>query len=105
MRIAILGSGTMGSALGQRFAEAGHAVTYSFSRDAEKLERLARESGPKARAASPAEAARDADIVVLTVLWAHVPRVLRAAGSLRGKILVDATNPLTPSDDALAVGH
>jgi 8-hydroxy-5-deazaflavin:NADPH oxidoreductase len=105
MRIAILGSGTMGSALGRRLAEAGHAVTYSFSRDAKKLDRLARESGPRARAASPADAVRGADVVVLTVLWALIPRVLRSAGNLRGKVVIDCTNPLTPSDDALAVGH
>jgi predicted dinucleotide-binding enzyme len=95
----------MGGALGHRFAEAGHSVIYSFSRDAEKLERLARESGPKSRAASPAEAVRDADVVVLAVLWSLVPRVLRVAGNLRGKVLIDCTNPLTRSDDALAVGH
>jgi len=105
MRIAILGSGNMGGALGHLFASAGHFVTYSFSRDAKKLERLARASGPRARTASPADAVRDADVVVLTVLWQHVPRVLRSAGSLKGKILIDCTNPLTLSDDALAVGH
>jgi predicted dinucleotide-binding enzyme len=105
MRIAILGSGNMGSALGHLFASVGHVVAYSFSRDPKKLERLAKSSGPRARAASPADAARDADVIVLTVLWQHVPRVLRSAGSLRGKVLIDCTNPLTPSDDALAVGH
>jgi predicted dinucleotide-binding enzyme len=105
MRIAILGSGNMGGALGHLFASAGHFVTYSFSRDAKKLERLARASGPRARTASPADAVRDADVVVLTVLWQHVPRVLRSAGNLRGKVVIDCTNPLTPSDDALAVGH
>jgi hypothetical protein len=105
MRIAVLGSGTMGSALGRLFASAGHSVAYSFSRDPKKLERLARSSGPRARAASPADAVRDADAVVLTVLWRHVPRVLRSAGSLKGKVLIDCTNPLTRSDDALAVGH
>jgi len=105
MRIAILGSGTMGSALGHLFASVGHVVAYSFSRDPAKLERLAKSSGLRARAASPADAVRDADVVVLAVLWQHVPRVLRSAGSLRGKVLIDCTNPLTPSDDALAVGH
>jgi len=105
MRIAILGSGTMGSALGHLFASAGHSVTYSFSRDPKKLERLAKSSGPRARAASPADAVRDANVVVLTVLWQHVPRVLRSAGNLRGKVVIDCTNPLTPSDDALAIGH
>ena len=105
MRIAILGSGTMGSALGNLFASAGHFVTYSFSRDPAKLERLAKSSGPRARAASPADAVRDADVVVLAVLWQHVPRVLRSAGNLKGKVLIDCSNPLTRSDDALAVGH
>lgn len=105
MRIAILGSGNMGGALGHLFASAGHVVTYSFSRDPKKLERLAKSSGPRARATSPADAVRDANVVVLTVLWQHVPRVLRSAGDLRGKVLIDCTNPLTPSDDALAVGH
>ena len=105
MRIAILGSGNMGSTLGHLFASAGHFVAYSVSRDPAKLERLAKASGPRARAASPADAVRDADVVVLTVLWQHVPRVLRSAGSLEGKLLIDCTNPLTLSDDALAVGH
>jgi 8-hydroxy-5-deazaflavin:NADPH oxidoreductase len=105
MRIAILGSGTMGSTLGRLFSSVGHSVTYSFSRDPKKLERLARASGSRARAASPADAVRAADVVVLTVLWQHVPRVLRSAGSLKGKVLIDCTNPLTLSDDALAVGH
>ena len=105
MRIAILGSGTMGSALGHLFASAGHFVAYSFSRDPAKLERLAKSSGPRARAASPADAVRDANVVVLAVLWQQMPRVLRSAGNLRGKVLIDCTMPLTPSDDALAVGH
>jgi len=105
MRIAILGSGNMGSALGHLFASAGHFVAYSFSRDPAKLDRLAKSSGPRARAASPADAVRDANVVVLAVLWQQMPRVLRSAGNLRGKVLIDCTMPLTPSDDALAVGH
>ena len=95
----------MGSALGRLFASAGHRVTFSYSRDPAKLERLARSVGARARAASPAEAVKDADVVVLAVLWHHVPSVLRAAGSMRGKVLIDCTNPLTKSDDALAIGH
>ena len=105
MRIAILGSGNMGGALGRLLAAAGHDVSFSYSRDPAKLERLARASGVRARATSPADAVRDADVVILAVHWGRVPHVLRAAGSVRGKILIDCTNPMTPSDDALAVGH
>jgi predicted dinucleotide-binding enzyme len=105
MRIAVLGSGNMGAALGRRFAGVGHAVAFSYSRDPAKLERLARQSGPRARAASLAEAARDADVLLLAVHWSRVSHVLRGTGRVRGKILIDCTNPMTRADDALAVGH
>jgi len=105
MRIAILGSGNMGGTLGRLFATAGHSVAFSFSRDRAKLERLARQSGPRAKAATPREAAASAEVVLLSVLWAQMPAVLKAAGTLRGKTVIDCTNPMTPADDALAVGH
>jgi predicted dinucleotide-binding enzyme len=95
----------MGGALGRAFAAAGHAVVFSYSRDRAKLERLARARGARARAASsPADAVRDADVVLLAVHWSRVPHVLRAAGSLRGKVVIDCTNPMNAADDALAVG-
>jgi predicted dinucleotide-binding enzyme len=105
MHIAVLGSGNMGAALGRRFAAAGHAVAFSYSRDPAKLERLARQSGPRARAASLADAARDADVLLLAVHWSRVSHVLRGVGRVRGKIVIDCTNPMTAADDALAVGH
>ena len=104
MRIAILGSGNMGAALGRLFAAAGHHVAFSYSRDPAKLRRLARQCGPRSRAASPDEAVRGADLVVLAVPWGRVRHAVRAAGPLRGKVVLDCSNPLTPSDDALAVG-
>jgi predicted dinucleotide-binding enzyme len=95
----------MGSALGQRLAEAGHRVAFSYSRDIRKLERLASRAGPRARAASPADAVRDAEAVVLAVHWSKMPQVLRAAGSLRGRILIDCTLPMNRADDELVLGH
>jgi len=105
MRIAVLGSGNMGGALGRLFAAAGHEVAYSYARKREKLERLARASGPRARAAeSIADAVRDADVVLLAVHWSRVPAVLRAAGRLHGTVLIDCTNPMNASDTGLVVG-
>ena len=96
----------MGSALGLLCSRAGHRVAYAYSRDAAKLERLARQSGPRARAAlSPSDAVRDARVVVLTVHWSRVRSVLAAAGSLRGKTLIDCTNPMNDSDTALVIGR
>ena len=105
MRIAVLGSGNMGGALGKLFGLAGHEVAFSYSRRREKLERLARASGARARAAqSIADAVRDADVVLLAVHWSRVPAVLRAAGNLRGSILIDCTNPMNAADTALVAG-
>jgi hypothetical protein len=104
MRIGILGSGNMGAAIGHLFAEAGHTVTFSYSRDPAKLERLARQNGPRARTGTPAEAVRTARVVLLAVHWSRIPEVLRKAGSLRGKILIDCTIPMNKADTALVVG-
>ena len=94
----------MGAALGRRWAEAGHAVTYSFSRDKAKLERLARQSGGRAKVGTPAEAVRGADAVLFAVPWHQMPKVLRQAGSLRGKVLIDCSMPMNRKDTELAVG-
>ncbi len=84
MRIGILASGLMGGKLGTLFARAGHEVVFSYARSEEKLERLAREAKGKARAGTPADAARDADALLLAVHWLRVDDVLRQAGSMLG---------------------
>jgi predicted dinucleotide-binding enzyme len=50
MRIGILGSGLMGGKLGTLFARAGHEVVFSYARHQEKLKRLAKGAGGRARA-------------------------------------------------------
>ena len=50
MRVGILGSGLMGGKLGTIFGRAGHEVVFSYARSKEKLKKLAREAGGKARA-------------------------------------------------------
>jgi predicted dinucleotide-binding enzyme len=105
VRIGILGSGNLGAALGRSFAASGHTVGFSFSRDPAKLARLARASGSKAFTDSPGEVARRSQVVVLAVHWQQLTRVLRLAGNLRGKILIDCTNPMNAADTALVVGH
>jgi predicted dinucleotide-binding enzyme len=105
MRIGILGSGNMGSVLGALFSACGHEVVYSFARTREKLESLARTSGPRARAGTPREAAEGARVVVLAVHWTHAFDVLVDAAPASGTILLDCTNPMNDDDTALAVGH
>jgi hypothetical protein len=56
-------------------------------------------TGHGATAVTPAEAARDADIVVLAVPWTAAEDVVRRLGDLSGKIVVDPTNPRVVASD------
>ena len=105
MRIGILGSGLMGGKLGTLFARAGHDVVFSYARSTRKLERLAREARGNARAGTPAEAASQADALLLAVHWSRVDDVLRQAGSVSGKTIVTCSLPMNASDTALAVAR
>src|SRR2546427_12092601 len=105
MRIGILGSGLMGAKLGTIFARAGHEVVFSYARSKQKLEKLAREAGGKARAGTPREAAHDADAVLLAVHWLRFDDVLKQAGDLSGKVVVTCSMPVNEDHTELVRGH
>lgn len=104
MRIAIIGAGNVGRALAQGFARTPHAVTLG-ARDAARVADFARDVG--AETASPDEAARDADIIILALPWDAAQAAISGLGDLSGKVVVDCTNPLGMVDGALGLvlGH
>lgn len=104
MHIGIIGTGNMGSGLGKIWAENGHQLMFSYSRDVTKLEKIAREIGSNASVGTPAEAVQFADVVVLCVPYDAVEDALKAAGSLDGKILFSIVNALLPDMSGMAVG-
>jgi len=97
MKIAIIGAGNIGGHLAKQFSRAGHEVVISFSRDQQKLQQQASSLGQGVRADSVAEAVRQSDVIVLSCLWADIDSALAEAGDMSGKIVIDATNPYTPS--------
>jgi 8-hydroxy-5-deazaflavin:NADPH oxidoreductase len=105
MQVGILGSGLMGAKLGTLFVRAGHDVVFSYARDEKKLERLARDSGGVARAGTPAEAAENADALLLAVHWSRVDDVLGKCGDLAGKIIMTCSMPMNADDTALVIAH
>jgi len=105
MRVGILGSGRMGAKLGTIWARAGHAVVFSYSHSEHKLEKLARAAGKKTRAGTPADAAQQADALLLAVHWSRVDDVLHQAGDLSGKVIVSCSLPMNADDTALVVAH
>jgi len=104
MRIGILGSGLMGAKLGTIFARAGHEVVFSYARSDDKLKKLAREAKGKARAGTPAEAAKDADALLLAVHWSRVDDVLKQAGDVSGKVIVTCSLPMDLDNTKLILG-
>jgi len=108
MKIAIIGAGNVGGALGTNWAQKGHDVFFGV-RDpkAEKAQALLKKIGGKARTGTPAEAAVSADAVVLSTPWPATEAAIRSMGDIKGKIILDATNPLTRGPDgiSLEIGH
>ena len=105
MKIGIVGSGHVGGALGIRWAQGGHQVTFG-SRDpgAEDMKKLLAAAGSNARAATLPDAVKSGDVLLLSTPWAVTKEVVQGLGDLTGKVLIDATNPLLPDLSGLALG-
>jgi predicted dinucleotide-binding enzyme len=102
MKIGIIGSGNVGSALAYCWVKAGHEVIIS-SRYPEQLEDIAKTLGKKACATSPEEAARVGDVVLLSIPLGQVPRLSSVVrGYLKGKVVMDTCNPIPERDGSVA---
>ncbi|MBI4274239.1 MAG: NAD(P)-binding domain-containing protein [Rhizobiales bacterium] len=101
MKIVIVGSGNVGQALGSAWRNCGHDIDFAV-RDptGEKAKRL---TGNGYHVAAVADAAQQADVILLAVPWTELSTVIESLGTLAGKIVIDATNPLTP-DLEMALG-
>src|ERR1700678_1741911 len=104
MRIGILGSGLMGGTLGTVFARAGHDVVFSYARNNDKLNKLARDAQGNARSGTPAEAAQEADAILLAVHWSRVDDALKQAGDLSGKAIFTCSLPMDEGNTKLIIG-
>src|SRR5262245_26592181 len=106
MKIAIIGAGNVGSALGHGWASAGHEIAFGVRDPTDaKVQEVVRSVGDRARAATVRDAVAPTEVAVLATPWPAARDALTAAGSLRGKVLVDATNPLQPDLSGLVLGH
>jgi len=106
MKIAILGTGMVGNALGTKLIQQGHEVTMgSRSANNEAATKWASSVGERAKTATFRDAATFGEIVISCTGGAHSMEALESVGPepLRGKILIDVSNPLQPSDDGTMI--
>jgi predicted dinucleotide-binding enzyme len=98
--VAVIGTGDMGDSLGPRFAELGYRVIYGSRKpESEKVRALIELTGKNASATIPAEAARQAGIVVTAVPWPAMETVAQNLGDLAGKIVIDISMPFRQGQD------
>jgi predicted dinucleotide-binding enzyme len=103
MRVAIIGAGNVGSALGRAWLRVGEDVVFGVPDPADpKYDSL-----PRERVRTPVQAAENAEAVVLATPWPATEAAVKGLGDLHGKVLIDCTNPLGMGRDGLelVLGH
>lgn len=103
MRVAIIGAGNVGSALGRAWLRVGEDIVFGVPNPADpKYNSL-----PRERLRTPLKAAQSAEAVVLATPWPATEAAVTGLGDLSGKVLIDCTNPLGMGRDGLelVLGH
>jgi predicted dinucleotide-binding enzyme len=98
MNIAFVGYGQVGAPLADQLQRAGHQVTLAASDPTSENVRRALARNANLKVAPPRDAVRDAEIVFLaTPFQVNETALMAVVDELRGKILVDCTNPVGPN--------
>lgn len=106
MKIAILGTGMVGNALGTKLVQTGHEVTMgSRSASNEAAQKWASSTGERAHTATFRDAAAFGDVVISCTGGMHSMEALESVGPepLRNKILIDVSNPLQQNKDGSTI--
>lgn len=102
MKIGIIGSGRVGGTIGELWAKAGHKIFFS-SRHPEELKQLVEQSGPNAQAGTVEQAVAFGDVIFIAVPYSALPDIGRDnAAGLKGKIVLNASNPIAGRDGEMA---
>jgi predicted dinucleotide-binding enzyme len=102
LKIGIVGSGNVGSAIGASWVRAGHEVMFS-SLHIEQDKALAARLGGSARAGTPRDAAAFGEVLMISVPYHALPSVGKElADLLKGKFVIDTNNPFLQRDGEIA---
>jgi 8-hydroxy-5-deazaflavin:NADPH oxidoreductase len=96
--IAIIGLGNIGSAVATNLVKGNRAIIIA-DRSIEKAETLSQKLGALATPMDIPTAIRHADIIVFAVWFNAIKELISKYGTaLKGKIIVDPSNPIAPDD-------
>ncbi len=95
MNIGIIGAGNVGGALGKSWARAGHHIQFGVRNPADpKHHDLLAVCGPNASTGTNAQATAFSPVIALATPWEATQAAMVECGDLKGKVLIDCTNPL-----------
>jgi len=97
MRIAIIGAGSVGATLGRAWIKHGEDVIWGLRNPQDPKYAVL----PKDRVKAPAEAVKEAEVVVVATPWSAAEAAIKSLGSLAGKVVIDCMNPLGMGPDGL----
>jgi 8-hydroxy-5-deazaflavin:NADPH oxidoreductase len=104
MKIGIIGAGNVGTALGNAWTKRGHEIAFGV-RDPESAKaRSLAQQFPAAHLLPNSQAAQNTEIIVLATPWQSTEEAVRTCGDLKGKTIIDCTNPLKSDFSGLEVG-
>jgi predicted dinucleotide-binding enzyme len=103
MKVTVIGAGNMGAAFVKQLTRTGHQVTVT-ARNLEKAQTVAA-ANPGAVAVVAANAAAATDVIVLATGYGDAVGALHSLGDLKGKVVIDISNPLTADYMGLTLGH
>jgi predicted dinucleotide-binding enzyme len=98
--IGLIGAGHIGSQVARLAIQQGYDVVISNSRGPGTLADLVKELGSRARAATPAEATRDGELVVVSIPLRNIDTV--PVEPLAGKVVIDTNNYYPQRDGHIA---
>jgi predicted dinucleotide-binding enzyme len=99
IKIATIGAGREGGALGTLFAKLGHPVMFS-SRHPEELKDLVAQAGPTAQAGTTAQAVAFGEVIFLIVPYTAVEQIGKDFGAMLATkpLILDVSNPIPGRD-------
>jgi predicted dinucleotide-binding enzyme len=104
MKIAIIGAGNVGSALGGALIKAGHSVSFGV-RDAQSAKVQKAVNTPGASILSIEEAAKNADAILISTPPDIIVSLVPQLGEVKNKIIIDATNSVRTRPEPYATAY
>ncbi|MEM0999987.1 MAG: NAD(P)-binding domain-containing protein [Bacteroidota bacterium] len=104
MKIAIIGTGNVGSALARNWVTQGHEIQLGV-RDTGGFKGQELREHPRISVHPPREAVQAAEVVLFAIPAPAMADITRDLGDLAGKVLIDATNAIVQGPDPYPTGY